>query len=164
MVTSLSIKDIRTYKYATLFILGNILMPQLCHLVPQGGLIFLPIYFFTLIAAYQYGLAAGLLTAVMSPLVNHVFFGMPPTDILPLILIKSILLATSASLIAQRIGRVTFLGVLLSVITYQSIGMLFEWAITDSLFVSLQDVRIGYPGILIQVILGFILLKQYSKR
>lgn len=160
MTTSLSLTDIRTYKYTMLFVIGNILLPQLCHLVPQGGFIFLPIYFFTLIAAYRYGLAAGLLTAILSPLVNHVLFGMPPMHALPIILIKSILLATAAATVARYIGKVTFAGVLTTVLTYQSIGMLFEWAMTESFTQALLDIRIGYPGILIQILMGYIVLKR----
>lgn len=160
MTKSLSLTDVRTYKYTMLFVIGNILLPQLCHLVPQGGFIFLPIYFFTLIAAYRYGLAARLLTAILSPLVNHVLFGMPPMHALPIILIKSILLATAAATIARYIGKVTFVGVLTTVLTYQSIGMLFEWAMTESFTQALLDIRIGYPGILIQILMGYIVLKR----
>ena len=68
---SLSLNNTRTYLFATLFVLGNLLLPQLAHLVPQGGLILLPIYFFTLVAAYKYGIHVGLLTAILSPLANH---------------------------------------------------------------------------------------------
>ena len=77
----LSYSQVKTYIFAALFIVGNIALPQLCHLMPQGGLIFLPIYFFTLIAAYKYGFAVGLTTAVLSPLVNSAIFGMPPAEI-----------------------------------------------------------------------------------
>jgi hypothetical protein len=38
-------KEVRTYLFASLFIVGNIVLPQLCHLMPQGGLIWLPILF-----------------------------------------------------------------------------------------------------------------------
>ena len=60
---SLGWREMRTYMFALLFIVGNIALPQLCHLFPQGGLILLPIYFFTLIAAYKFGFRVGLLTA-----------------------------------------------------------------------------------------------------
>ena len=43
---SLGWREMRTYMFALLFIVGNIVLPQLCHLFPQGGLILLPIYFF----------------------------------------------------------------------------------------------------------------------
>ncbi len=59
--------SVRTYGFCLLFIAGNILLPQLCHLIPDGGKILLPIYFFTLIAGYKFGLKVGLLTAVLSP-------------------------------------------------------------------------------------------------
>ena len=52
---SLSFGNVRTYLFAFLFVIGNIALPQLCHLVPAGGATLLPIYFFTLIAAYKYG-------------------------------------------------------------------------------------------------------------
>ncbi|MEG1999322.1 MAG: ECF transporter S component, partial [Bacteroidales bacterium] len=60
---SYSYREYKTYLFSVFFIGGNIILPQLCHLIPNGGLIFLPIYFFTLIAAYKYGITVGVLTA-----------------------------------------------------------------------------------------------------
>lgn len=74
---SLEYNQLRTYLAVTLFVAGNIILPQLCHLVPQGGIRWLPIYFFTLVGAYKYGWKVGLLTALVSPLVNSALFGMP---------------------------------------------------------------------------------------
>ena len=45
---SLNYGNVRTYLAASLFIVGNILFPQFFHLIPQGGITWLPIYFFTL--------------------------------------------------------------------------------------------------------------------
>ena len=78
---NLSVVNVRTYLFAVLFVGGNMLLPQLCHLMPDGGKIFLPIYFFTLIASYKLGLKVGILTAVLSPLCNHLLFGMPPAEV-----------------------------------------------------------------------------------
>ena len=64
---SLDYSNVKTYFAAALFILGNLVLPQLCHLIPQGGLTLLPIYFFTLIAAYKYGWKVGFLTAMSIP-------------------------------------------------------------------------------------------------
>ena len=69
---SLEYNQLRTYWAVTLFVAGNMILPQLCHLVPQGGIRWLPIYFFTLVGAYKYGWRVGLLTAVLSPCVNSV--------------------------------------------------------------------------------------------
>ena len=129
-VYSLNYRESKTYAAAALFVVGNILLPQLCHLMPQGGLVWLPIYFFTLVAAYKYGLTAGLLTAVASPVVN---------------------------------SRVAFWAVALAVVAYQGIGMLAEWGMTGSFTAALQDVRLGWPGILMQVFGGFAVMKIFKK-
>src|SRR5690554_7103386 len=140
---SLSLNNTRTYLFATLFVLGNLLLPQLAHLVPQGGLILLPIYFFTLVAAYKYGIHVGLLTAILSPLANHLLFGMPPATMLPIIMIKSAILAVAASMVAKYSGKVSFFGILLAIIAYQVIGTGIEWAMTRNFFIAVQDFRIG---------------------
>lgn len=155
----LSLSNSKTYLLASLFVLGNLVFPQLAHLVPQGGLIFLPIYFFTLIAAYKYGLFVGMLTAFFSPLINSLIFGMPPVAVLPAIMIKSVVLVLAACLAAKHFGKVSFLGVVLAVLAYQFVGTLFEWILTQNLYIALQDIRLGFPGILIQIVGGYLVLK-----
>ncbi|NLO72253.1 MAG: ECF transporter S component [Porphyromonadaceae bacterium] len=160
---SYSFTNVKTYLFATLFVVGNILLPQLAHMIPQGGLIFLPIYFFTLIAAYKYGIHVGLLTAVLSPVVNSLLFGMPMVALLPIILTKSVLLAVAASMAAKYFGKVSILGIILAVFAYQLIGMGAEWAMTGSLAAAIQDVKIGYPGIILQIVGGFLVLKALDR-
>ena len=123
---SLGLTQTRTYLLALVFVVGNVVLPQLCHLIPQGGLILLPIYFFTLVGAYKYGLRLGLLTAVFSPVVNHLLFGMPAAGVLPILLIKSSLLAVAAAVVASRSGKVTIPLLLLVVLSYQFVGGLVE--------------------------------------
>lgn len=160
----LGYSELRTYLMAALFVVGNIALPQLCHLVPQGGLIFLPIYFFTLFGAYKYGYAVGLITAVFSPIVNNLLFGMPPAPMLAPILTKSILLALAAAFVAQRFRKATIPCIALAVVAYQAAGSLAEWGITGSLSAALQDVRLGLPGMLLQVFGVWALLKVRSAK
>ena len=162
-VYSLSYRESKTYVAAALFVIGNILLPQLCHLMPQGGLIWLPIYFFTLVAAYKYGLTAGLLTAIVSPIVNSSLFGMPAASMLPIILTKSVLLALAAAFIASKVHRVALWAVALAVVAYQGIGMMAEWGMTGSLTAALQDIRLGWPGMLVQIFGGFAIIKLIKK-
>lgn len=161
---SLGYSDIKTYMVAALFIAGNIVLPQLCHLIPQGGMILLPIYFFTLIAAYKFGWKAGLLTAVLSPVVNSLCFGMPALALLPVILVKSSLLAVFAALAASRFQKVSLLILAAVVVAYQLVGGVAEWAITGSLDVALQDFRLGYPGMLLQIAGGYAVLRYLLKK
>lgn len=157
---SLGYADVKTYLFAAIFVAGNILLPQLCHLIPRGGLILLPIYFFTLIAAYKYGWRAGLLTAIVSPVVNNLLFGMPPAAMLPVILLKSTLLALAAAYAAHRFRKISILALLLAVLAYQVAGSLGEWAITGSLAAALQDFSLGIPGILLQIFGGWAVLRM----
>lgn len=156
---SLNFSEIKTYMFATLFVVGNILLPQVCHLIPKGGFIFLPIYFFTLIAAYKFGWKAGLLTAILSPIVNHVLFGMPPMAVLPAILTKSVFLSFAAAMAATHFKKLS-LGILaLVVVSYQFFGTLVEWAMIGNFFKAIQDFRIGIPGMLLQVFGGYSVIK-----
>lgn len=160
---TLHILQKKTYIFSAMFIIGNILLPQLCHLVPQGGLMLLPIYFFTLVGAYCYGINLGLLTALLSPVVNNLLFGMPPTTALPAILVKSVSLAIAASYVAHRTQRVSIGLLALVVVAYQAIGMVFEYIYTNSFSAALQDVRLGIPGLLMQVLLGYFVIKRISE-
>ena len=160
---SLNLANTKTYLFAALFVLGNLLLPQLAHLIPQGGLIFLPIYFFTLIAAYKYGMHVGVLTAVLSPLANYLLFGMPAAAVLPAIIVKSVILAIAAAMAAKYFGKVSFIGILLAILAYQVVGTGIEWAMTQNFFTAVQDFRIGLPGMLIQLVGGYFVLKALAK-
>lgn len=152
---SLEYSDVKTYLATSLFVLGNIVVPQLFHLVPQGGITWLPIYFFTLIGAYKYGWRVGLLTAIASPLINSLLFGMPLVTGLPAILLKSVLLAVFAGMAATRFKKASLWMLLAVVLAYQVIGTLGEWIMKGDFYLAVQDFRIGVPGMLMQVFGGW---------
>lgn len=160
---SLKAVESKSYLFAGLFVAGNVILPQICHLIPMGGMILLPIYFFTLIAAYKYGFFTGLLTAIASPVLNHLLFGMPATEMLPVLLIKSGLMATAAAYLAYRTQQIKIQNLFLIVIFYQGLGMVAEYAITGSFAAAMQDIRLGLLGMLLQVVGGFFCLKAISK-
>lgn len=153
--------EVRTYMFAVLFAIGNLVLPQLFHLVPNGGMTWLPIYFFTLVGAFKYGWRVGLLTAIASPLANSLLFGMPAMSVLPAILTKSALLAIGAGFAAQRTKTVSLPILAGVVVFYQLFGSLAEWAYTSSLAAALQDVRMGLPGMALQIIGGYAVIKRF---
>lgn len=152
---SLPYSSVKTYLTALLFIAGNVVLPQLFHLIPQGGVMWLPIYFFTLIGAYKYGWKAGLLTAIASPLVNSWLFAMPAPAVVPAILLKSVILALAAGFAAHRFQKASLPLLAGVVLVYQVAGTLGEWVMTDSFFAAVQDFRIGIPGMLLQIVGGY---------
>lgn len=156
---SLDYSNLKTYVAASFFIMGNLALPQLCHLLPQGGMIWLPIYFFTLIGAYKYGWKVGIVTAIVSPVVNSLLFGMPIPMILPAIILKSVLLAIAAGLAAWQFKSISLLALFVVVMTYQIIGTLGEWVLLGNIHSAIQDFRIGLPGMAFQIIGGWLFIK-----
>lgn len=161
---TLGYREAKTYLVASLFVIGNIVLPQLFHLVPQGGVMWLPIYFFTLVGAYKYGWQVGLLTAVLSPVVNSLLFAMPHASALPSILLKSTLLALLAGYAAHRYQRVSLLLVLGVVLGYQVLGTLGEWAMKGDFYLAAQDFRLGLPGMALQVVGGYLVIKYLIRK
>lgn len=154
------IRDIKTILCSAFFIAGNLLLPQICHLLPQGGIIFLPIYFFTLIAACKYGFSAGLLTAILSPILNTFIFGMPAWEVLPLILIKSGILASTACLFVHFFGKkYLFLALFMTVFSAYFLGIGIENIFTGSSIVIPQNPWVSLPGLGLQIFGGYGLLK-----
>ena len=161
---SLRYGEAKTYITAALFVLGNMMLPQLCHMIPNGGRMLLPIYFFTLVAAYKYGWRAGLLTAVASPVVNSLLFGMPPAAALPAILLKSVLLAVIAGVVAAHFRKASLWMLALAVLGYQVAGTLGEWAIVGNLYAAAQDFRMGIPGMLLQIVGGWFVINRVIRK
>ncbi len=162
-VTMLRFANMKAYWFTFAFIAGNLLLPQLCHLTPYGGNVLLPIYFFTLVAAYKFGWQVGLATAIFSPLVNCAIFGMPSVVVLPFILIKSILLAVAAVLVAHNSKRLSVLHLLAVVLLYQVVGSVLESLILWDVWTGIVDFRLGISGMLIQVLGGYLVLKALAK-
>ncbi len=159
---SLRYTELRTYLFALLFVAGNVIVPQLAHLAHMGGPTWLPIYFFTLVGAYLYGWRVGLLTAILSPIVNHLFFGMPGDAAMPAILLKSSILAVASGYAASRAGGVKLLAFVGVVAAYQLLGTLGEWALLGNLRLAAQDLMIGWPGMLVQVFGGYAAAKAIN--
>lgn len=154
--------DLRTYIFVWIFATANLIFPQICHLIPSGGTMFLPIYFFTLIASYKFGLRVGLATGILSPVLNSALFGMPPVAVLPVILIKSVLLALIAAYVASTCAKLSFFHLIFVVLSYQIYGSVIEWVITENFEAAIADFTIGIPGILLQIFGGWFLLKRLA--
>ncbi|MEE0805311.1 MAG: ECF transporter S component [Prevotellamassilia sp.] len=147
---ALTLDNWRTYLFATLFTAGNIALPQLCHLVPQGGLLFQPIYLFTVIAACRWGWRVALLTALVSPLLNTLWFGMPSVAMLPVVLLKSVVLALGVSWAMMSKVRKPLLVAVLFIIGAQLLGAVAEWALLSSA----TTLWLCLPGVVLQVVVA----------
>ena len=112
--------------------------------------------------AFVCGWKVGLLTAVLSPVVNCLLFGMPPVASLPAILVKSLTLVLAVAIVSKKM-RFSFLSVVIAVLAYQVVGMTVEFFMDFNLLHALQDIRIGWPGILIQMVGGYLVIKALQR-
>ena len=135
-----------------LFIAGNIALPHLFHLVPGGGVAFLPIYWFTLIGAMACGLTVGLTAALLSPLLGWLIFGAPAAAMLPDMLLKGTVLALCSAFVSRRLGR-NIPAAALSVAATWLLASLAEWPLTGADF-AFQDFVTGLPGLLLMSIVA----------
>lgn len=161
---SLPFASVKTVLAAIAFVIGNVALPQFFHLVPNGGATWLPIYFFTLVGAYKYGWRVGLLTALASPVANAALFGMPAVAALPAIMLKSTLLATMAGFAASRFHKASLMLLVSVVLGYQVTGTLGEWVICGDFSLACQDFRIGFPGMLLQIVGGWLMINLVLRK
>jgi hypothetical protein len=151
-------RDVKLYLFGCAFVLGNLLLPMLVHRVPNGGLIFLPLFFFTLVAAYSEGLLAGILVALASPLINHTLTGMPALAMLPVILFKSLFVAAAAALVSNQLRKISFTAIAIIIVAMQGLGGLFDYFVLGNAARAFQTVILGWPGMLIMAVGGYALL------
>lgn len=83
---------------------------------------------------------------------------------LPIILIKSGLLALAAAAVASCCRKVSIVAVTAAIVIYQAIGTMAEWGMTGSMAAALQDLRLGWPGLLVQLFGGYALLKLMARK
>jgi len=159
---TLNFDEVKTYLWATVFVVCNMVLPQVFHLIPQGGIMFAPLSLVILAGAYKLGWKTGLLAAVASPLVNNLVFGMPAWGVLQVMMLKLVVLALVAGLTAQYFRSVTLPLLVGVVLASEVIGGFGELLLTGGINATIQDFTIGWPGLLLQVI-GTYLIIKYTK-
>ena len=156
---TLNYDEAKTYLWATIFVACNLILPQVFHLIPQGGIIFSPLSLVILVGAYKFGWKTGLLAAVASPLVNHLLTGMPATAVLPVMTMKLAVLALVAGLSAQHFKTVSLPLLIGVVLVSKAIEALGELILTGGIAATIADFTIGWPSLLLQIVVGYLVIK-----
>ena len=107
----------------------------------------------------RFGWKTGLLAALASPLVNHLITGMPAWEVLPVMTLKLAVLAIVAGLAAQRFKTVSLTILFGVILVSKAVGCLGELALTGGIAATIQDFTVGWPGLLLQVIGAWLILK-----
>ena len=137
--------EAKTYLWAMAFVACNLLLPQVFHLIPQGGIIFAPLSFVILAGAYKFGWKTGLLAALASPLINHAITGMPAWGVMPVMTLKLAVIALVAGLAAQRFKTVNLLLIMAVVLVSMVLGALGELVLTGGIAATISDITVGWP-------------------
>ena len=156
---ALNYDEAKTYLWAAVFVACNLVLPQLFHLIPQGGVIFSPLSLVILAGAYKFGWKTGLLAALASPLVNHAITGMPAWEVMPVMILKLAVLALIAGFAAQRFKTVSLPLLIGVILVSKAIGCLGEFILTGGIAATIADFTIGWPGLLLQVFGAWLILK-----
>ncbi len=174
---ALEFRDARLYIFSAAFISLDVLVPWLTHHFGgvQAGSIFLPMFFFVLLAGLSGGWRAGLLVGLFTPLASFGVSGMPLLPVLPQITIGCVFYGLIAGLLrgkfhlrviwaligAMIVGWLARLGFITAVFLLyggEVSPLTYMW------FVVLQ----GLPGIAIQLTLIPLIIriaeKWYQKR
>ena len=144
---ALNYDEVKTYLWATVFVACNLVLPQVFHLIPQGGVIFSPLSLVILAGAYKFGWKTGLLAALASPLVNHLITGLPAWEVMPVMTLKLAVLALVAGLAAQRFKTVSLPLLIGVILVSKAIGCLGEFILTGGIAATIADFTIGWPGL-----------------
>ena len=126
---TLNFDEVKTYLWAAVFVACNLALPRLFHLIPQGGIIFSPLTLVILAGSYKFGWRVGLIAALASPLVNHLF------KKCTLLLLIGVILATKL------------------------VGGLAELAFTGGIEATVQDFTVGWPGLLLAIVGSYLVCK-----
>lgn len=156
-----------------LFVALGVVLPQAFHAIPNAGSIFLPMHIPVLISGFATGPVFGLVCGVLTPVLSHLIFGMPPAPILPGMIcelavyglmtgVLNKVIKTDNSLLknylvligAMLCGRVTY-GILNTLVFRAGQYSMQAWI--SAAFVT------AIPGIIIQLVLIPILVTRLQK-
>ena len=156
-----------------LFIAIGVILPQAFHMIPNAGSILLPMHIPVLMSGYAVGPLFGLVCGILTPVLSHLLFSMPPAPILPSMICELACYGLMAGLLNQLIkmdnkllkNYLVLIGAMLAGrITYGILNTLIFRAGAYSFSAWLSAALItALPGIIIQLVIIPILITRLQK-
>lgn len=161
----LTYTNVRSYIFTVVFIGLAVATPWVFHQFYLAGPTFLPIHIFVLLAGLLFGWRAGLIVGLFTPLVSYGITGMPPSTVLPQIVVELVFYGLVAGILREKLHlRVIWsligamiagrLILLLTVFALSVFGAIYSplGAEVSPFAVAWSIVKQGWPGILVQLI------------
>ena len=156
-----------------LFVALGVVLPQAFHTIPNAGSIFLPMHIPVLIAGFATGPVYGLICGLLTPLLSHLIFSMPPAPVLPGMLCELAMYGLMTGLLNKVVkiennlvkNYVVLIGAMLcGRITYGILNALVFKAGNYSMQAWISAALVtAIPGIIIQLVLIPILVDRLQK-
>ena len=156
-----------------LFVALGVVLPQAFHAIPNAGSIFLPMHIPVLIAGFATGPVYGLICGILTPVLSHLIFSMPPAPVLPGMLCELAMYGLMTGLLNKVVkiennlvkNYVVLIGAMLcGRITYGILNALIFRAGNYSMQAWISAALVtAIPGIIIQLVLIPILVDRLQK-
>ncbi|MBQ1287538.1 MAG: ECF transporter S component [Erysipelotrichaceae bacterium] len=141
----------------------GVVLPQAFHMIPNAGSVILPMHIPVLIAGFLVGPVYGLACGILTPLLSHLIFSMPPAPVLPGMLCELAVYGLMSGLLNKAVKMenqlakvyVVLIGAMLcGRITYGILNALIFRAGSYSMQAWLSAAFVtAIPGIIIQLLL-----------
>jgi hypothetical protein len=129
------------------------------------GRTFLPMYFFVLLAGLALNWRAALGVAAFAPILSHLIFGMPVVTMIPIVISELILYASATGFFYRLCKKNIWLAVILAILAVKiilaGVSLLPMHLIAPTYI--LDSIKIGWRGILLQLILAPFLARYIIK-
>ena len=158
---------------AALFIAIGVVLPQAFHAIPNAGSIFLPMHIPVLIAGFALGPLFGTLVGVITPILSHLIFAMPPAPMLAQMICELAAYGFLTGLLNRIFKAGSNVGKLYVVLILSMLGGRLIYGVLNALIFKAGSYTLqawlsaafikALPGIAIQLVLIPILVSRLKK-
>lgn len=168
---TIKLKNIELVNFSVLFVALAVALPWIAHQFHLAGQIFLPMHLFVFVSALTLGWRAGLMVGIFTPLISFMVSGLPLPQVLPQITIELATYGLVAGFCREKLKLNLYFSLIIAMVVGRLTMGLAVWIIGTAAagpFSQIwQVIKIGWPGILIQLALVpwlAILLRKYLER
>jgi len=146
---------------AALCIALGVVLPMAFHSIPEGGRIFSPMHIPVLLGGLVTGPILGLIIGILTPLLSHLVTGMPPTFVLPGMLVELAAFGLVAGLLMKtlplKMVAKTYIALIIAMVVGRVLAgtahaLFFTDGYTFNAFFTAYFVR-ALPGIALHIVL-----------
>ena len=140
-----------TYLWTAAFVAGNVVLPMICHAVNLGGMVFLPLMLFTVIAAARLGTIPAIMTVILSPLLSMAITGMPAAGVMLIsFMAHALIVAAAIGTWKQYKGGFTALNIVALLACAHLAAFIVNGIVFFTFDVAWGFLLMSWPGVLIQ--------------